>query len=310
LLDVLWAGHSGFGELRLIKDGVVNQEWVPLPIDDMYTLDDVVLNRDVDGWDVYFGVLPRTTTDGKGASVVSRTSVLWADFDAKAYPGGAKAQAFYALGKVSPAPHIIVDSGHGYHAYWLLDQQIAFAWAARIMKGIAMATGADRVYDQARILRVPGTHNHKDTDPSLVRVLRFDILSPRYASEDFSDYTFRVDREEEHEEFTRRRKAAERAAQPVPEGPVAMENLPRWLRHLIETGKDQPEDGREPIHDRSKMCFKVCAQLLERGWSDDEIEDLFLRYPDGIGEKMAEKGASGGRWLRTTLAAAHQQTGL
>jgi len=87
LLDVLWAGHSGFGELRLIKDGVVNQEWVPLPIDDMYTLDDVVLNRDVDGWDVYFGVLPRTTTDGKGASVVSRTSVLWADFDAKAYPG-------------------------------------------------------------------------------------------------------------------------------------------------------------------------------------------------------------------------------
>jgi hypothetical protein len=307
LLDTLWAGHTGFGELRLIKNGVVNQSWIPLPIDDMYLLDDEVLNRDVDGWDVYFGVLPRVSMEGKTANVVNETSVLWADFDAKVYPGGAKAQAFYALGKVTPAPHIIVDSGHGYHAYWLLASPISFTWAARIMKGIAMATGADRVYDQARILRVPGTHNHKDADPSLVRVLRFDILSPRYASEDFSDYTFRVDREEEANEFRQEKKREARAAEGG--GRKDWSDLPGWLVKLITSGRDTAPDG-QVIHDRSVLCFKVCARLIEAGWSDEEIEDVFLSYPEGIGEKMAEKGVRGKRWLETTLEAAHRSTGL
>ena len=306
-VDVIWAGHTGYGELRFIRDGEVRQRWVRVPHTELEGEIVGLSEWDEDGWDVYYGVLPRTSKEGKGENVVDETSVLWADFDAKVYPGGAKAQAFYALGKVSPVPHIIVDSGHGYHAYWLMGNPVPFVWAARIMKGIAIATGADRVYDKARILRVPGTHNHKDPDPILVRVLRLDLLAPRYASEDFSDYTFRVDREEEQQERAQRLNRARRG---VDTSKTDWGDLPRWLVGIIVTGRDEPKEGEPRVHDRSVLCFKVCARLIEAGWGDDEIATVFESYPEGIGEKMMEKGAGGARWLETTLRAAHQATGI
>jgi hypothetical protein len=300
-LSAIWDGaiEGGYGELRFIRKGEVEQQFPGLPLDQV-ALPIRLSAADLAGWDVYFGVLPRLRPSGKGDDIDDFANVLWADYDAKSYPGG-KPAAFYALGRVQPVPQIIVDSGHGYHAYWLMRRGINWQWATKIMKGIALKTGADRTYDKARILRIPGTHNHKDDPPLLVRLLRFDTLAPRYEGEDFSDYTFLVDREEERSERAIARRKTERVDMPVP-----IENIPPWLNGLIVNGR---EDHQDEHPDRSKLCFKTACQLIELGWADDSIETIFLLHPKGIGEKMFEKGAYGHRWLEYTLEAAHRSVG-
>lgn len=298
-LSTVLGDGQGFAEFRLIRDGKVTQSFKSLPLDPIVV--PMLLDEDQGGHDVYFGVLPRWRRGGKGEDIEDWTWVLWADYDAKAFPGG-KPAAFYALGKVQPVPQIIVDSGHGYHAYWLMARGLNWAWATKIMKGIALKTGADRTYDKARILRVPGTHNHKDAQPLLVRILRFDTLAPRYQGEDFSDYTFLVDREDEKAERAIERRRTERVDMPVP-----IQNIPSWLNSLIMTGR---EDHMDEHPDRSKLCFKAAAKLIELGWDDDAIEQIFIENPEGIGEKMTEKGNEAGHhWLQYTLRAAHLSVG-
>lgn len=298
-LRTILGDGPGYAEFRLIRDGEVAQRFPVLPLYDDQA--EALFEEDRSGYDVYFGVLPRWRMGGKAEDVDDWARVLWADFDAKSYPGG-KPAAFYALGRVLPVPQVIVDSGHGYHAYWLMKRGLSWAWAEKIMKGIAIKTGADRTYDKARILRVPGTHNHKDVDPLLVRILRFDTLAPRYDGDEFSDYTFLVDRAEEKEQRAQERRRRERTDIAVP-----IENIPQWLSRLVQYGHDLEDQAP---YDRSKNCFRVACKLIELGWDDLDIINLFLSNPAGIGEKMAGKGpVEGHRWLRTTLRAAHQSVG-
>ncbi len=65
-------------------------------------------------------------------------------------------------------PSVVVDSGGGYQAYWLFDDTFVLASdadrerAASLQKRWVMfVCGDPSVHDLRRILRVPGTHNHK-----------------------------------------------------------------------------------------------------------------------------------------------------
>src|SRR5262249_29246108 len=69
------------------------------------------------GKQVYFGVLPRLAglepfKSGKKDDIQSGKAV-WVDIDGKH-------GALERLKEFSPLPSIIVDSGNGYHAYWLV----------------------------------------------------------------------------------------------------------------------------------------------------------------------------------------------
>ena len=72
-------------------------------------------------------------------------------------------------------PSIVVNSGNGIHGYWLLDKPFIIETEedrhiSSIFKGFGRYVNSeakkhgwkiDSVYDLARILRVPGTINHK-----------------------------------------------------------------------------------------------------------------------------------------------------
>lgn len=85
-----------------------------------------------------------------------------------------------ALGIPEPT---IVDSGNGLHIYWFLDESLpAATWkpVANMLKALTRKHGlkADDscTADIARVLRVPGTYNHKDpANPKQVKIKR---LSP------------------------------------------------------------------------------------------------------------------------------------
>jgi hypothetical protein len=119
------------------------------------------------GDDVYVGALPRTRASGTTDAVGARRW-LWGDIDYgtvghKTAPVHATREA--ALLAVEPfPPTMLVDTGGGFHAWWLLfDNAPPDEWAGA-MRRLAAATGADaNTLDPPRILRVPGTQNFKTT---------------------------------------------------------------------------------------------------------------------------------------------------
>ena len=132
---------------------------------------------------VYFGVNPTTAipqrtnkTTGKlipqkfvraTLADVASINTLFAEFDAKDFTGGKPAALAHVHG-LGNAPSVIIDSGGGYHCYWLLadpfiiatdaDRQRARALQAAWVNHVGSDGGAK---DLARVLRVPGTKNYK-----------------------------------------------------------------------------------------------------------------------------------------------------
>ena len=84
-----------------------------------------------------------------------------------------------------PEPTLLVDSGYGWHAYWVLNSPIPVTPTLRAQSKVFQALAAsspwklDDTSDLARMLRLPGTLNTKiPDDPRLVTVLYHD--GPRY----------------------------------------------------------------------------------------------------------------------------------
>ena len=120
---------------------------------------------------LYFGVHP--TTNKRKANERSRIeditaiNCLFAEFDAKDFSGD-KAQARDHIQRLPLAPSVIVDSGGGYHCYWLLRETFIIASSADRKRARELQaqwvkfTGGDKASkDLARVLRLPGTRNYK-----------------------------------------------------------------------------------------------------------------------------------------------------
>ncbi len=127
--------------------------------------------------DVYVGVAPRRGEDGT-KSGVSRIPALWADLDLKGdYTRQRRSEQ---LKELTCRPSMVVWSGNGYHAYWLLEEPAhsdeGLENAARAMKLLAKGLEGDPVQDRSRILRVPGTFNHKydESQPVLLKRCKLD----------------------------------------------------------------------------------------------------------------------------------------
>lgn len=149
--------------------------------------------------DVYAGIALSGADLGPSQRVKATTASgivgLGADIDfqgaahtsSKAYPPSESA-ALEVVAGVPLAPTVTVHSGHGIQCWWLLREPWVFSEpgereaAADLLKawGHTVAAAArelgwevDTVSDLARLLRVPGTVNRKDT-PVPVRILNLD----------------------------------------------------------------------------------------------------------------------------------------
>ena len=114
------------------------------------------------------------------ANAALALKALWADVDGyKDYPS--KTDALAAIHKFVqdsgiPLPTALVDSGGGWHVYWISDKPLTKAewelyanglWALIQKHGLK----ADPLTtDAARVLRVPGTYNKKQATPRLVEI--------------------------------------------------------------------------------------------------------------------------------------------
>ena len=93
-----------------------------------------------------------------------------------------KPKALAHVNALDPSPSIVVDSGGGFHAYWLLgepfylDTDADRERARRLQAAWVTYTGGDQgAKDMARILRLPGTYNHKYAPPRAVQFESVDL---------------------------------------------------------------------------------------------------------------------------------------
>lgn len=137
---------------------------------------------------------------GKRGSIENAVALgaLWADIDVgtdghsdkKTYPPTLDEALKHLRRRIEQPPSIIVETGGGAHLWWLLDEPMFFEteadrteatdlvkrWQLRIReawqeKGWVL----DATADLARVMRLPGTHNHKHTPARPVRVTHWDV---------------------------------------------------------------------------------------------------------------------------------------
>lgn len=137
----------------------------------------------------YFGVYTR---QGGGKSEnVREANCLFADLDFKGYEKGQQ-EAEGKLKAFKFKPSIIIHSGNGFHAYWWLKDVVKNTYEQEqrikgILKGISLKILSDpAVADIARILRIPGSYNHKCVPPRKVEILH--CGNEIYNLDDFKEF--------------------------------------------------------------------------------------------------------------------------
>jgi hypothetical protein len=90
---------------------------------------------------------------------------------------GLKALKEFCEATKTPYPTAIIDSGNGFHVYWISDRPLSpEEWRAYAAGLDALAVQHGLLHDSittdaARILRVPGTCNNKQVPPKPVEIL-------------------------------------------------------------------------------------------------------------------------------------------
>ncbi len=146
--------------------------------------------------DCWAGMAPRVRPRGCSKDV-ERAWVISADCDTDAALGRLKLFA--------PAPTALIASGSKtqsgrpkVHAHWALAEPVGRDELEARKRGLAAALDSDKaISDAARIMRIPGTRNHKHTPPAEVRTL---VFGPerRYRAVDVADRLEESARAEPH----------------------------------------------------------------------------------------------------------------
>lgn len=149
-----------------VADGMA-QRFVP--VDRLDLIEQLVLER-APQTDVYIGVLPRWRARGARRDLAGGARVVWVDCD------GEQAAAALAGFHIPASMVVWSGSGENRHAYWRLDRPATVAEVQRANRRLAFALGGDvGSAEAARILRPPGSRNHKHAPPAPVAL---DVCAP------------------------------------------------------------------------------------------------------------------------------------
>jgi hypothetical protein len=150
-------------ELRESHGQLMRRRFIPVEYPDRAVSAILRIGRERD---VYLGAAVRAHRHG-GRAAIACLSSLWVDADTP--------EAIQGLRAFEPAPAILVATGRGQHAYWLLDRPVDVDTGEDANQRLAHQLAADvNCFDAARILRPPHTHNFKQPPPQPVRLLRLE----------------------------------------------------------------------------------------------------------------------------------------
>jgi len=191
-------GSAGYYCVLALREGKRIQKFYST-ID---ALEHAASNFDENEYDAYFALATFATDDSREAENVMQMRAFYMDLDCgvnlktgkpKEFPDqGTAIKALQVFCKTNKLPKpTLVNSGYGVHVYWPLRAPVDYAtWfpVAERLKALAAEQGfkADSAVtsDAARVLRVPGTRNHKGDVPAAVTALGVSAPTPV----DFKDF--------------------------------------------------------------------------------------------------------------------------
>jgi len=171
--------HGGHYCSAGIKGGRVQHAFVD-SIDELIKKAEGNVERSADA---YFALASFRTPTRRKADNAQLLKSLWLDVDCgEGKPFKTKGEGTVALKKFIkeyslPKPWV-VDSGRGLHVYWALSEALSPKEWEPLAEGLKLAcvkagfeTDPTVIADAARILRVPGTFNFKDSPPAPVKLV-------------------------------------------------------------------------------------------------------------------------------------------
>lgn len=244
-----------------------------------------------EGFGLYFAPCLRKEKKGSAASAILLPA-LWVDVDCDE-DLQQRDKALAKLCDFDPAPSIIVDSGGGWHAYWLLDEPFLLKTdddkqkISQIMQGMFAALNGDENYVKsvASIMRLPNSINTKpERNNAPVKIMEWHP-ERRFSLTDFEWLEVK----------------------PKPQNgytPVFLTNgnghhpLPPRTEQYLASGA---YDGN-----RNAELFAAACQMRDAGYnqSDAERELLARHVADGNG---SENPVAREKEARATIASAYSQ---
>jgi len=235
---------------RYCDDGRVNFRFLPSAVNVFHPLDNLpTLPVFPSNQDIYFAMASR---NGGGAREhIVQIPCVWVDCDFKST---GKEEIEKKLKEFICRPSFIINSGGGYHAYWLLKEPLkkeSIAEVENVLRRLARYFNGDMACtDASRILRVPGTINNKpEYNPSPTVKIIYARPEKRYELSDLDMY-FPADEKTQV-------------------SPKEFRNEKGWQDDVLKGVADG---------NRHRGALKLAGRLAEKGHSDAEIIQFLIAW--------------------------------
>lgn len=285
-----WYGDAPRQLVSIVPDGAISEKclWPQQPKDELEWIERAVSS----GRNCYFHVnQPGWALDKRAKKEDIRTvRAFHVDIDPRAgeTPEECKERALAALAVYDPRPSVVLDSGGGVQAFWLLVEPITLdgteeKWTSveRYNIAIQVAFGADSCFNIDRIMRLPGTINY----PNKKKVAKGRPVVPARIIPELTTW-LRYD----VREFTQAPPvqqagsgsgAVRRGRVTVPgnlQRFASTDDLPVKLQDytvmLIVNGTDTENPNKYPS--RSEVLWRVCCDMVRAGADDETIASVIM----------------------------------
>jgi hypothetical protein len=276
--------HPETGEVRLLWIQLNNQKQLESVLKQIEKLN-------AEGFGVFFAPCLRKDKKGSVASAMMLPA-MWIDIDCDDDPQK-REKGMAKLCGFDPAPSIIVDSGGGWHAYWLLDEPFMLETdddkqkISQIMQGLFTALDGDENYVKsvASIMRLPSTINTKpERNNAPVQIIEWH--PERHFS--LTNFAWLEVKPKPQNSYIPTFSSNGNRQHPLP---------PRTEQYLASGAYDG---------NRNAELFAAACQMRDAGYSQSDAErELFARHvADGNGK---ENPTAREKEARATIASAYSQ---
>lgn len=265
-LGALYTG-TAYGNYWRLQDKQV--QWFPASAIPDSLLGSQNVYMSVHGCRAPRGQYERTRTED-----VQCINHLFAEFDTKDFADDTAVREH--IRALPTQPQVIVASGGGYHCYWFVAEPMpvtpdGMVYLAGIQSAWVRMVGADPgAKDMARVLRLPGTMNHKYSPARRVLFVRFDLVTKtRYKFADLCAVA---------EPFWQEEPTAQAA---IAEPTIEHGQKTGAIAAIVDTLRKAPEGQR------NKLLHWAACKMYEKGMSVASVQAELLHVAVSIG--LAEK---------------------